>query len=91
MIVETDVLEYTLTAILSIMTEEKKVYLVAFHSCLFKAMELNYNIYNKELLIMFEAFHTWCYYLEKLEWPIDIIVDHKNLEYFLTTKILSYY
>ena len=73
------------------MTEEKKFYLVAFHSCLFKATELNYNMYNKELLIMFKAFYTWYYYLEELEWLIDIIVDHKNLEYFSTTKISSYY
>ena len=91
MIVETDALKYTLTAILSIMTEEKKIHLVIFYSCLFKAMELNYNMYNKGLLLIFEAFHTWCYYLEELEWPIDIIMDYKNLEYFSTTKILFYY
>jgi len=57
MIVETNALEYTLIAILLIMTEEKNVYLVIFHSCMFKAAELNYDIYNKELLVVFEAFH----------------------------------
>jgi len=57
MIVETNALEYTLIAILLIMTEEKNVYPVIFHSCMFKAAELNYDIYNKELLVVFEAFH----------------------------------
>jgi len=40
------------------MMEEKEVYLVAFHSCIFKAIELNYNIYDKELLMIFKAFYT---------------------------------
>ena len=90
MIVETNALEYTLTAILLIITEEKEVYSVVFHSCLFKTTELNYDIYNKEFLTVFKAFYTWCHYLKGLECPIDIITNHKNLEYFLTTKILFY-
>ena len=56
MIIETNILDYTLIAILSIMTEEKEVHPVAFHFCIFKAVELNYDIHDKELLIIFEAF-----------------------------------
>jgi len=88
MIIETNILEYMFTAIFSIMTK-KKVYLVTFHSLLFKATKLHYDIYNKELLVVFKAFYTWCHYLEGLEWPIDIITDYKNLEYFSISKILS--
>jgi len=58
MIVKTDTLEYALIAILSIMTEEKEVYLATFHFCSFKARELNYNTYDKELLVVFEVFYT---------------------------------
>ena len=36
---------------LLIMIKEKKAYVVAFHSHIFKAAELNYNMYNKKLLI----------------------------------------
>ena len=46
-------------------------------------------MYNKELFVVFEIFHTWCYYLKELESPINIIINYKNLEYFSTTKILS--
>jgi len=89
--VETNILDYALITILLIIMEEKKVHLVTFHSCIFKAIEPNYNIYNKKLLIIFEAFYIWCYYLKGLELPIDVIIDYKNLEYFSTIKILSYY
>ena len=91
MILETNASNYVLIAILSIIIEEKKVYLVTFHFCMFKATDLNYNIYNQELLVVFKAFCIWYHYLERLELPIDIITDYKNLEYILTTKILSYY
>jgi len=49
--------------------------------------ELNYDVYDKELLAIFEAFKIWRHYLEGSTSPIDIVIDHKNLEYFSTTKI----
>ena len=36
--------------------EEKKVHLIIFHFYMFKATKLNYNIHNKELLVVFEVF-----------------------------------
>ena len=56
---------------------------------MFSAPELNYDIHNKELLVIFEAFKIWQHYLEGSTSPIDIVMDHKNLEYFSTTKILT--
>jgi len=56
---ETDALNYALTAILSIINEENKVYLVAFHFHTFITAELNYNMHDKELLAIFEAFKIW--------------------------------
>jgi len=85
---ETDALDYALTAILSIVNDNK-VHPVAFYSRTFTAAELNYNIHNKELLAIFKAFKIWQYYLEDLAYPIDIVMDHKNLEYFSTTKVLT--
>ena len=86
MIVETNALEYALTAILLIIIEEKEVYPLVFHSCLFKTTELNYDMHNKEFLTVFEAFYTWCHYLEGLKCPIDIVTNHKNLEFSSTAK-----
>ena len=87
---ESDVLDYALTAILSIVNEDNEVHPVAFHSHTFTAAELNYDTYDKELLVIFEAFKIWQYYLEGLAYPINIVMDHKNLEYFFTTKILTW-
>ena len=89
LIVETDASDYALTAILSIVNEDNEVHLVVFHSHTFTVAELNYDIYNKELLAIFEAFKIWRHYLEGLAYPIDIVMDHKNLEYFSTTKVLT--
>ena len=85
---ETDASDYALATILSIVNEDNEVHLVAFHFCTFTVAELNYDIHNKKLLAIFEAFKIWQYYLEGLVYPIDIVTDHKNLEYFSTTKVL---
>jgi len=57
--VETDALDYTLATILSICNKENKVHLVVFHFCTFTTAELNYDIHDKELLAIFEAFKIW--------------------------------
>ena len=87
---ETNASDYALAAILSIMTKDNEIYPVAFHSQMFSTPELNYDIHDKELLAIFEAFKIWQHYLEGSASPIDIVMDHKNLEYFSTTKILMY-
>ena len=86
---ETDASDYALTAILSIINKENEVHLVAFHSYTFTVAELNYDIHDKKLLVIFEAFKIWQHYLEGPVYPIDVITDHKNLEYFSTIKVLT--
>ena len=90
LIVETDASDYALAAILSIINEDNEVHPVAFHSHTFTVAELNYNTHDKELLAIFEAFKIWRHYLEGLVYPIDVVMDHKNLEYFSTTKVLTW-
>ena len=75
---ETDALDYAFTAILSIVNEGNKVHPVAFHSCTFTTVKLNYDTYNKKLLAIFEAFKIWWHYLEGLAYPINIIIDQKK-------------
>ena len=55
----------------------------------FTVAELNYNTHDKGLLAIFEAFKIWQHHLEGPAYPIDIVMDHKNLEYFSTTKVLT--
>ena len=60
-----------------------------FHSRTFTSSELNYDTHDKELLAIFEAFRIWRHFLEGSGTPIDVVTDHKNLEYFSTTKVLT--
>ena len=90
LIMETDALDYTLAAILLIVNKDNKVHPVAFHSCTFTAAELNYDIHDKELLAIFKAFKIWRHYLEGSAYPINVVIDYKNLEYFFTTKVLTW-
>jgi len=90
LIMETDASDYALAAILSIVNKDNEVHPVAFHSRTFTMAELNYDIYDKELLAIFEVFKIWQYYLEGPAYPINVVMDHKNLEYFSTTKVLTW-
>jgi hypothetical protein len=87
--VETDASDYAIAAILSITLPDSEIHPVAFHSRTLSTSELNYDTHDKELLAIFEAFKKWRHYLEGSGTPIDVVTDHKNLEYFSTTKILT--
>jgi hypothetical protein len=52
-------------------------------------VERNYNIFDKELLAVIRALKEWQYLLEGSELPIQILTDHKNLEYFSTSQLLN--
>ena len=51
--------------------------------------ELNYNIYNKELLGIVTALKKWKAFLYSTMELFRVIIDHKNLVKFLTTKELN--
>ena len=89
MIVETDTSDYTITAIFSIILPNGEIYPVAFHSHTLTTSELNYDTHDKELLAIFKVFQKWQHYLEGFASPVDVVTDHKNLEYFSTTKLLT--
>ena len=44
--------------------------------------ERNYEIYNKELLVIMKALTKWRQYLLDVIEPFKIWTDHKNLKYF---------
>ena len=55
-IIEIDVNKIVLGLILSQLDEKKRLYPVIFYSRKFIASELNYDIYNKELLVIVNNF-----------------------------------
>ena len=89
MVMEPDPLDYALAAILSVYDMEGTLHPITFHSCTFTSPELNYDMHDKELSAIFEAFKWWRHYLEGSAKPIDVVTDHKNLEYFSMTKLLT--
>ena len=88
-IVETDASDYAIAAILSQTQADGEIHPIAFLSHSLTPAELNYDTHDKELLVIFRAFETWYRYLEGSETPIDVVTDHKNLEYFSSTRLLS--
>ena len=88
-VVETDASDYAIAGIISLRTDDGDVHPVAFYSRTLSGAELNYDTHDKELLAIFHAFKIWRHYLESPHHSIDVVTDHKNLEYFSTTKTLT--
>ena len=84
LIVETDASNYALGAILSIISNSGNI-----HPGTFTSPKQNYDTHGKELLTIFDAFWVWQHYLEGSGMLIDVVTNHKNLEHFSTTKILT--
>jgi hypothetical protein len=51
-----DASNYIIRAYISQLDKKRKLYLIAFFSYKMSLVELNYDIYNKELLAIIEAF-----------------------------------
>ena len=88
-IVETDASDYAIAGILSIHCPDEEIRPVTYYSRTLSAPELNYDTHDKELLAIHEAFRSWCHYLQGSATLVDVITNHKNLEYFATTKLLT--
>src|SRR6266436_4109281 len=89
MTVETDASDHTIAGILSVTTKDNEIRPVAFFSRSLQGAEKNYDTHDKELLAIFEAFKNWRHFLEGSAEVIDMVTDHKNLEYFMSSKKLS--
>ncbi|KAM0723342.1 hypothetical protein Q7P37_000327 [Cladosporium fusiforme] len=89
--VETDASDYAIGACLSQPNKKRKLRPVAYLSRKMTPAELNYEIHNKELLAIVEAFRHWRIYLEGHPEEITVITDYKNLTKYTTTKELTLY
>src|SRR5258708_9496025 len=88
MMVETDMSDHAIAGILLVTTQDNKIHPVAFFSCSLQGVEKNYDTHNKELLAVFEAFKNWQHFLEGSAEVINTVTNHKNLEYFTSSKKL---
>jgi len=77
-------------AVLSrVSSEDEKWHPVAFLSKSLSPVERNYEIHDKEMLVIIRALQEWWHFIEGTEHQCEIWMDHKNLEYFMTAKKLN--
>jgi len=57
--VETDASDYAIGAVLSQRTEDNKIHPCAFLSRKFSPAEMNYDIHDKEMTAIVQAFKEW--------------------------------
>jgi RNase H-like domain found in reverse transcriptase/Integrase zinc binding domain len=88
-ILETDASDWASGGVLSQIDDEGYLRPVAYFSSKHSASECNYEIYDKELLAIIKSLEEWRPELQGIQEPFEIITDHKNLQYFMTTKALN--
>ena len=62
---------------------------VAYFSKKLTLAEYNYMIYNKKLFAIVKSFKMWHPELASAADQVKVYTDHRNLEYFMTTKQLN--
>src|SRR6202453_5403246 len=75
--------------VLSVLEDDQKWYPCAFISKSLNEIERNYEIYDREMLSIMRCLEDWRHYLEGAKERFEILSDHKNLQYFLTSKKLN--
>ncbi len=88
-IVEADASDFALGAALLQVDVKGQLHPVAYYSRKFLPAEINYEIYDKELLAIVNAFEHWRHFLEGASHPITVHSDHHNLQYFQSSQRLN--
>ncbi len=88
-VIEIDALNYVFKNILSQYDENEIFHSVIYFLKKHNSVECNYEIYDKELMIIVCAFEKWWSELKDSIYSVEMITNHKNLEYFMSIKQLS--
>ena len=86
---ETDALDRAIRACISQSDDKKCLQPVAFYSRKFSSAEMSYEIHDKKLLAIVNAFKQWRVNLKGPKHEVQVYSDYKNLLYFMTTKVLN--
>ena len=76
-------------SMLSMEGEDGKWRLVAFLSKFLNKIERNYEIHEKEMLVIIKRLESWRHLLEGAQFKFEIWIDCKNLEYFMKVQKLN--
>ena len=85
-LIETDASDYVSAGVLSQRDDEGVLHPVAYYSKKHSPAACNYDIYDKEPMAIIMALEEWRPECEGAAYPLQLITDHKNLEYFMTMK-----
>ena len=88
-IVEPDASNYVYSGILSQQQDDGTWRPVAYRSKTMSKAQWNYDIHDKELLAIMQAFGEWRQYCEGAKYAVEILTDNKNLVPFTMTKELN--
>jgi len=86
---EADTSNYATRGVLSIKCSDEKWRLVTFISKSLSDIERNYEIHDKEMLVVIRYLEAWKHFLEGTVVKFKIWTDHKNLEYFMKAQKLN--
>ena len=79
---QVDASAYTTGAILTQKDTRGKHWAIGFLSKTFNEAERNYDIHDRELLVVFRALSHWRHLLLSSPHVTTVLTDHKNLEYY---------
>ena len=87
---EADVLNYATEGVLPMKCSNNMWRPVAFISKSLSDREHNYEIHNKEILVVIKCLEEWRHFLEGAVIRFEIWTDYKNLEYFMKAQKLNW-
>jgi len=88
-VIECDASDFAIGSVLSQIGTDKNLHPVAFYSRKFTPPEINYYVYDKELLAIIASLLVWRQYLCGARHKITIFTDHRNLVHFQTAQHLT--
>jgi len=86
---EVDVSDYATEGVLYMECRDGKWRLVVFLSKSLNKTERNYEIHDKEMLVVIRGLENWRHLLEGTKYKFEVWTDHKNLEYFMKAQKLN--
>ena len=90
-VIKINALNYVFKNILFQYDENEILHSIIYFLKKHNSIKCNYEIYDKELIIIVCAFKKWWSEFKDFIYSVEMITNHKNLEYFMLTKQLSHY
>ena len=87
---EVDASDYAMKGVLSMEGGDGKWRPVAFLLKSLNETERNYEIHEKEMLVIIRDLESWRHLLKGVQFKFEILTDHKNLEYFMKVQKLNH-